>query len=76
MLLLPTGGLMSYATTEATEKAATPEMQKRMAVIGPIANIGFGLLLAAMALTFCARGQSLRTALDVAALTCCGPRCG
>jgi CBS domain-containing protein len=30
---------------------ATPEMQKRMAVIGPIANIGFGLLLAAMTLT-------------------------
>jgi Zn-dependent protease len=51
ILLLPTGGLMSYATTEATERAATPEMQKRMAVIGPIANIGFGLLLAAMTLT-------------------------
>ena len=51
MLLLPTGGLFSYATSEATEKAETPEMQKRMAVIGPIANIGFGLLVAAMALT-------------------------
>jgi len=51
MLLLPTGGLFSYATSEATEKAETPEMQKRMAVIGPIANIGFGLLLAAIALT-------------------------
>jgi Zn-dependent protease/predicted transcriptional regulator len=51
MLLLPTGGLLSYATPEATEKAETPEMQMRMAVIGPIANIGFGLLLAAMALT-------------------------
>ena len=51
ILLLPTGGLLSYATSEATEKAETPEMQKRMAVIGPIANIGFGLLLAAMTLT-------------------------
>jgi Zn-dependent protease/predicted transcriptional regulator len=51
ILLLPTGGLFSYATSEATEKAETPEMQKRMAVIGPIANIGFGLLLAAIALT-------------------------
>ena len=50
ILLLPIGGLMSYATPEATEQAATPGMQKRMAVIGPIANIGFGLLLAAMAL--------------------------
>jgi Zn-dependent protease/predicted transcriptional regulator len=51
VLLLPIGGLLSYATSETTEKAATPEMQKRMAVIGPIANIGFGLLLAAMVLT-------------------------
>lgn len=51
ILLLPTGGLFSYASSEATEKAETPEMQKRMAVIGPIANIGFGLLLAAMSLT-------------------------
>jgi Zn-dependent protease len=51
ILLLPTGGLFSYATSEATEKSETPEMQKRMAVIGPIANIGFGLLLAAMTLT-------------------------
>jgi CBS domain-containing protein len=51
-LLLPTGGLLSYATPEATELATTTAMQKRMGVIGPIANIGFGLLLAAIALTF------------------------
>src|SRR5271156_3689361 len=51
VLLLPVGGLMGYASSEATEKASTPEMQKRMAVIGPTANIGFGLLLAAMVLT-------------------------
>jgi Zn-dependent protease/CBS domain-containing protein len=51
-LLLPTGGLLTYATPEATELATTPAMQKRMGVIGPIANIGFGLLLAAFALTF------------------------
>jgi Zn-dependent protease/predicted transcriptional regulator len=50
VLLLPIGGLFSYATPEATELAATPGMQKRMAVIGPITNIGFGLLLGAMAL--------------------------
>src|SRR5437879_873020 len=31
ILLLPTGGLFSYATSEASEKAETPEMQKRMA---------------------------------------------
>jgi CBS domain-containing protein len=52
MLLLPTGSLLSYATPEATELAATPQMQKRMGVIGPITNIMFGLLLAAIALTF------------------------
>src|ERR1700761_2897682 len=51
ILLLPTGGLFSYASSEATEKAETPGMQKRMAVIGPIANIGFGLLLVGMSLT-------------------------
>jgi Zn-dependent protease/predicted transcriptional regulator len=51
VLLLPIGGLLSYTTSEATERAGTPEMQKRMAVVGPVANIGFGLLLAAMALT-------------------------
>jgi Zn-dependent protease/predicted transcriptional regulator len=51
ILLLPTGGLLSYATPETTEKAESPEMQKRMAVIGPITSIGFGLLLAALTLT-------------------------
>ena len=51
-LLLPTGGLLSYATPEANELAATPAMQKRMGVIGPIANIATGLVLGAIALTF------------------------
>ena len=48
ILLLPTGGLMTYATLDASERAAQPAMQRRMAVIGPIASIGFGLLLAAI----------------------------
>ena len=51
VLLLPIGGLFTYASTEVTERASTPEMQKRMAVVGPIANIGFGLLLGAMVMT-------------------------
>lgn len=51
LLLLPTGGLQTYATHEATELAATPAMQKRMAVVGPISNILFGLLLAALVVT-------------------------
>jgi len=63
ILLLPTGGLFSYATSEATEKAETPEMQKRMAVIGPIANIGFGLLLQHRAEIIVAR-RIIRPQLD------------
>jgi Zn-dependent protease/predicted transcriptional regulator len=51
ILLIPTGGLLTFATPETTERAATPEMQKRMAIIGPITNIGFGLLLAAIVIT-------------------------
>lgn len=50
ILLLPTGGLMTYTTTEVTERAATPELEKKMAMVGPIANIGFGLVLGAIAL--------------------------
>src|SRR5580704_2006525 len=52
MLLLPTGALFSYATPEANELAATPGMQKRMGVIGPITNFLFGLVLGAIALSF------------------------
>jgi Zn-dependent protease/predicted transcriptional regulator len=50
VLLLPVGALFTYATPEATERAATPEMQKRMAIVGPVANFAFGILLAAMVL--------------------------
>jgi predicted transcriptional regulator/Zn-dependent protease len=50
ILLLPTGGLMTYATLEATERAAEPGMQRRMAVVGPLASIGFGLLIGALVL--------------------------
>lgn len=51
LLLLPTGGLMVFATPEATERASAPDVQKRLALVGPLANIGFGLLLAAIVLT-------------------------
>jgi Zn-dependent protease len=50
LLLLPIGGLMSYGSSEATERASSPEMQKRMAVVGPIANLGFGVVLGALVL--------------------------
>jgi CBS domain-containing protein len=48
ILLLPTGGLFTYATIDATERAAEPATQRRMAIVGPLASIGFGLLLAAI----------------------------
>jgi CBS domain-containing protein/Zn-dependent protease len=50
ILLLPTGGLMTYATLEATERASEPGMERRMAIVGPLASIGFGLLLSAIVL--------------------------
>ncbi len=48
LLLLPTGGLITFQTVESTERAATPEMQRRMALVGPVANIFFGLVMAAL----------------------------
>ena len=50
ILLLPTGGLMTYATLDATERAAEPGVERRMGVAGPLASIGFGLLLAGIVL--------------------------
>lgn len=51
VLLLPTGGLQQYATPEATDRAATPEVGKRLGLIGPFANLLFGLFLGAVILT-------------------------
>lgn len=51
ILLLPTGGLMVFGTPEANDHASTPEVQRRLALVGPAANISFGLLLAAIVLT-------------------------
>jgi Zn-dependent protease/CBS domain-containing protein len=50
ILLLPTGGLMTYATLEAARHAEEPAIERRMAVVGPLASIGFGLLLGAIVL--------------------------
>lgn len=51
ILLLPTGGLTTYASSESTDAAGTTGMQKRMGVVGPIANILFGLVLAGLILS-------------------------
>ena len=41
---------MTYATLEATGRAAEPAIERRMAVVGPVASIGFSLLLGAIVL--------------------------
>ena len=51
ILLLPTGGLLTYGTLDSTERAAQPAMQRRMAVVGPIASFGFAALVAGIMLT-------------------------
>lgn len=50
ILLLPTGGLQQYATSDATERAATPAIGKRLGLVGPLSNLIFGLFLAAVVL--------------------------
>lgn len=50
ILLLPTGGLQQYATAETTELAATPEVGKRLGIVGPLTNLVFGFLLGAIIL--------------------------
>lgn len=49
LLLLPTGGLMTFANG-ATERGSNPAIQRRMAFIGPVASIAFGCLVAAIVL--------------------------
>jgi Zn-dependent protease len=48
ILLLPTGGLPTYATQDDTARASSPAMEKRMAAVGPAANIVTGLILFGM----------------------------
>jgi CBS domain-containing protein/Zn-dependent protease len=51
ILLLPTGGLMSFATVENTNRASEAGVQRRMALVGPAANLGMALLLAGIVLS-------------------------
>ena len=50
ILLLPTGGLLSWGSLESAERAATPEIERPLAAVGPVASILFGLLLAGLIL--------------------------
>jgi Zn-dependent protease len=44
ILLLPTGALPTFATREDTERAATMAIQRKFALVGPIANLVVGML--------------------------------
>jgi Zn-dependent protease/CBS domain-containing protein len=46
ILLLPIGGLMSYANADSAERAADSKVQWRMALTGPIANLSFAFIVA------------------------------
>jgi CBS domain-containing protein/Zn-dependent protease len=48
ILLLPTGGLYAFANPESTERAASPKIQTSMTMIGPVANILFGMIVAGL----------------------------
>ncbi len=51
ILLLPTGGLLTFGTAAANETASTAKTRWRMAAVGPIANFGCGLVLAGLMLS-------------------------
>ncbi len=46
VLLLPTGGLLTYGGVESESLAGRPAVQRGMALVGPIANILFALVVA------------------------------
>jgi predicted transcriptional regulator/Zn-dependent protease len=48
ILLLPIGGLFSYATPDSAERAAAPRVQLAMALTGPLANLIFAGIVAAL----------------------------
>jgi len=48
ILILPTGGLYSYANPESNERAMSPKVLLAMALIGPLANLTFALIVAGL----------------------------
>lgn len=51
LLLLPTGGLLTYASAEDLARAGEPKVQRALALVGPVANGVFGLTVAGLVLT-------------------------
>ncbi|HWB33195.1 MAG TPA: CBS domain-containing protein [Acidobacteriaceae bacterium] len=50
LLLLPTGGVTTYASLDSAERAVTPEVERKLTAAGSLANIGFGVLMGGMIL--------------------------
>jgi CBS domain-containing protein len=48
ILLLPIGGLFSYANPDSAERASEGKVQTSMAVVGPLANFAFALVIGAL----------------------------
>ena len=46
VLILPTGGIPTYRSTQTQTRAALPGIQKRLALVGPVASLCFGLMIA------------------------------
>ncbi len=57
LLLLPTGGVTSYATPEATERATAWPTRRAMAIAGPVASFLAGLTAAALVLAVAPRAD-------------------
>jgi CBS domain-containing protein len=51
ILLLPTGGIFTYASAQSNTKAAEPGIQRILALTGPVANLLFGLIVAGLIVT-------------------------
>ena len=58
VLLLPTGGILAYGSTEAMKRMGEPRVQRAMATVGPVTSALFGLTLAGLVLAL-APGVSL-----------------
>ena len=48
ILLLPIGGLFSYANPDSAERASEGKIQTTMALVGPLANFGFAVAVGSL----------------------------
>jgi Zn-dependent protease/CBS domain-containing protein len=50
VLLLPIGGLFSYANPDSVERATESKVQTPLALVGPIANVAFAVMIGSLML--------------------------